>query len=656
MKNIISFILFLGTLSMVGQEKMTPKKLWELGRVKIDAISDDGKIIFGNTQFNIRENNSSRDLYLLDLDGKTTRLTESSEHHKAITFIDHQTFIFTKGSKTYSFNINDYTTKKILDTKLNGLQITENHISFTKSVKEAQVLAHDYYPDLKEANAKIYDDLMYRHWDTWEDGLFTHTFIAKSLETYNEAFDITPNEPYNITAVEWTPDGDELVYVAKKKYGRKAAQSTNTNLYGYRLEKNKKPALNLTSDNQGYDTHPRFSQDGTTLAYLQMKTAGYEADKNDIVLIYRNNIYKKINLTKDWDNTVSKFIWGEDSNTIYFLAAVKATYQLFELKIDTKKIRQITSGKHNYTSLYLVNNYLVGERQDMNHATEIYKVAIDSGEQTQLSRINDAFYKDIIKSKIEERWIKTTDGKKMLTWVIYPPDFDPSKKYPTLLYCQGGPQSAVSQFYSFRWNFQLMAAQGYIVVAPNRRGLPSFGVEWNHVISKDWGGQAIQDYFSAIDTLAKEPYVDENRLGAVGASYGGYSVYLLAGIHNKRFKTFISHCGLFNMTSWYGVTEELFFANYDLGGAYWDKKAAKSYRDFNPIHYVDQWNTPIMIIHGGKDFRVPENQGMEAFTAAQLKGLKSRFLYFPEENHWVLTPQNGIVWQNEFFRWLNETL
>ncbi len=656
MKNIISFILFLGTLSMIGQEKMTPEKLWELGRVKIDAISDDGKIIFGNTQFSIQENNSSRDLYLLDLNGKTTRLTESSEHHKAITFIDHQTFIFTKDNKTYSFNINDYTSKKILDTKLNGLQITENHISFTKSVKEAQVLAHDYYPDLKEANAKIYNDLMYRHWDTWEDGLFTHTFIAKSLETYDEAFDITPNEPYNITAVEWTPDEDELVYVAKKEYGKKAAQSTNTNLYGYNLEKNEKTALNLTSDNEGYDTHPRFSQDGTMLAYLQMKTAGYEADKNDIVLIYRNDIHKKINLTKDWNNTVSKFIWGEDSNTLYFLAAIQATYQLFELKIDTQKIRQITSGKHNYTSLYLVNGYLVGGRQDMNHATEIYKVAVDSGEQTQLSRINDAFYKNIVKSKVEERWIKTTDGKKMLTWVIYPPDFDPSKKYPTLLYCQGGPQSAVSQFYSFRWNFQLMAAQGYIVVAPNRRGLPSFGVEWNHAISKDWGGQAMQDYFSAIDALAKEPYVDENRLGAVGASYGGYSVYLLAGIHNKRFKTFISHCGLFNMTSWYGVTEELFFANYDLGGAYWDKKAAKSYQDFNPIHYVDRWDTPIMIIHGGKDFRVPENQGMEAFTAAQLKGLKSRFLYFPEENHWVLSPQNGIVWQNEFFRWLNETL
>lgn len=654
MKNLMIYILCLITFLLNAQEKMTSEKLWELGRVKIDVISDDGKIIFGSTQFNIQTNNSYRNLYLLDLDGKTTQLTRTKSREQALFFIDNHTFIYTKDNKTYSFNIKDLTSKEFLNTQLNGLKINKNYVSFTKKVKEEKVLASDYYPSLKKSNVKIYNDLMYRHWDTWKDGLFSHVFISTDLKTHHNAFDITPNEPYNITSIEWSPNEQELIYVAKKEQGKKAAQSTNTDLYLY--NPSTKKTINLTSNNKGYDTSPKFNDEGTLIAYLQMKTAGYEADKNDIILIDKQDLNKSVNLTKNWDYTVSDFIWGKDSNTLYFLAAIQATYQLFELKIDTKKIRQITTGNHNYTSIHLVNNYLVGGRQDMNRATEIYKVAISSGKQTQLSHINDKAYAKIAKSTIEKRWIDTTDGQKMLTWVIYPPDFDSKKKYPTLLYCQGGPQSAVSQFYSFRWNFQLMAAQGYIVVAPNRRGLPSFGTDWNHAISKDWGGQPMQDYFTAIDTLAKEPYVDENRLGSVGASYGGYSVYMLAGIHNKRFKTFISHCGLFNMTSWYGVTEELFFANYDLGGAYWDKKAAKTYQDFNPINFVDKWDTPMMVIHGGKDYRVPENQGMEAFTAAQLKGLKSRFLYFPEENHWVLTPQNGLVWQHEFFKWLKETL
>ncbi len=654
MKRLITSVLCLIVWTMNGQEKMTPETLWKLGRVSIDAIAEDGKIIFGDTRFNIQENNSTRDLYLLDLNGNTTRLTESKDKKTALMFTDEHTFLFTQEGKTYSYDLRNQTSQEILDQTLNGLQFSKNHISFSKSVKETKVSAQDYYPEFKEANAKIYDDLMYRHWDSWENGNFVHTFIANNLQSVDQAIDLTPQEAYNSSEIAWNPNGNELVYVAKKESGKEAAQSTDTNLFLYQIDRKK--TTNLTAHNKGYDTQPKFNQDGTLLAYLQMKTAGYEADKNDIIITDLQNPHQTINVTQNWDNTVSEFVWGHDSNTLYFLAAIEATYQLFELKIDSQTIRQITKGDHNYTSIHLVGNYLIGGRQDMNHATEIYKVAIQSGEQTQLSHINDKMYASIVSSKVEKRWITTTDNQKMLTWVIYPPDFDPKKKYPTLLYCQGGPQSAVSQFYSFRWSFQLMAAQGYIVVAPNRRGLPSFGTEWNHAISKDWGGQPMDDYFSAIDALAKEPYVDENRLGAVGASYGGYSVYMLAGIHNKRFKTFIAHCGLFNMTSWYGVTEELFFANYDLGGAYWDKKAAKSYEDFNPIRYVDQWDTPIMVIHGGKDYRVPENQGMEAFTAAQLKGLKSRFLYFPEENHWVLSPQNGMVWQNEFFKWLHETL
>jgi dipeptidyl aminopeptidase/acylaminoacyl peptidase len=295
----------------------------------------------------------------------------------------------------------------------------------------------------------------------------------------------------------------------------------------------------------------------------------------------------------------------------------------------------------------------------MNHATELYTVNLPDGKMTPLTNVNDGTYSKLTLSKIEKRWVKTTDNLNMLVWIIFPPDFDPNKKYPTLLYCQGGPQSALSQFYSFRWNFQLMAANGYIIIAPNRRGMPGHGVKWNEQISKDHGGQVMQDYLSAIDNVAKEKYVDTDRLGCVGASYGGYSVFYLAGIHEKRFKTFISHDGIFNLKSMYGTTEELFFVNWDLGGPYWNKSnaaAQKSYNQFDPSNLVDKWDTPIMIVQGGKDYRVPIGQGLEAFQAAQLKGLKSKLLFLPEENHWVLHAQNAIVWQREFFKWLRETL
>jgi dipeptidyl aminopeptidase/acylaminoacyl peptidase len=292
----------------------------------------------------------------------------------------------------------------------------------------------------------------------------------------------------------------------------------------------------------------------------------------------------------------------------------------------------------------------------MNHAAELYGFNIKKGTERVITHTNDEIYNSIALSKIEKRWVKTTDGKEMLTWVILPPNFDSTKTYPTLLYCQGGPQSAVSQFYSFRWNFQLMAANDYVIIAPNRRGLPSFGTEWNEAISKDWGGQAMKDYLAAFDEISKESYIDQNNAGAVGASYGGYSVYMLAGIHEKRFKSFVAHCGLFNLESWYGSTEELFFANFDIGGPYWENPAPKSYAKFSPHKYAQNWDTPIFVIHGGRDYRVPDTQGMEAFQVAQLKGLKSRFLYFPKEGHWVLQPQNGLVWHREYFKWLDETL
>jgi dipeptidyl aminopeptidase/acylaminoacyl peptidase len=422
-----------------------------------------------------------------------------------------------------------------------------------------------------------------------------------------------------------------------------------------------KTTTNLTENNKGYDTHPAFSSKGT-LAWLQMERDGYESDKNDIIVKLPEG---DLNLTKDWDGTVNGFIWSEDGSKIFFNAPVGGTVHAFQIDVPVgnktkSKPKQISQGRFDVSGIIgQSGNHLIVYRRDMNHATEIYNLNTGTGEMKQLSDGNDEIYKDIKMSKIEKRMVKTTDGKDMLTWVIYPPDFDPTKKYPTLLYCQGGPQGALSQFYSFRWNFQLMAANGYIIVAPSRRGMPGFGVEWNEQISKDYGGQNMKDYLSAIDDVAKESYVDKDRMGCIGASYGGYSVFYLASRHEGRFKSFISHDGIFNWRSMYGTTEELFFVNWDIGGAYWDKEnaaAQRSYSEFNPVNFVDKWDTPIMIIQGGKDFRVPIGQGLEAFQAAQLQGIKSKLLIFPEENHWVLLPQNSLVWQREFYKWLDETV
>lgn len=393
-----------------------------------------------------------------------------------------------------------------------------------------------------------------------------------------------------------------------------------------------------------------------------MKRDGYEADKNDIIVRHKE---KDINLTAAWDGTVDSFKWSADGKKVYFIAAVDGTKQLFEVNFPglTKiavRVTQITNGDFDVSELIGVSgNNAIVTRTDMNHAPEIYAYDLKKKTWKQLTTVNNDLYGKLTLGKTERRYVTTTDGKKMLVWVILPPNFDKTKKYPTLLYCQGGPQSALTQSYSFRWNFSLMASQGYIIVAPNRRGMPGHGVQWNEQISKDWGGQVMDDYLSAIDDMAKEPYVDKTRLGAVGASYGGYSVFYLAGIHKNRFKTFISHCGVYNLESMYGTTEEVFFNNWDHGGPYWQENnvvAQKAYNQFNPIKLVNNWNTPIMIIQGGKDYRVPIGQGQEAFQAAQLKGIKSRFMYFPEENHWVTKPQNALVWQREFFKWLKETL
>ena len=635
MRNQLTAIsaLFIASFSF-GQNRLTPEMLWQLGRVNGLGISKDGNYIVYSVGIpNAAENKTSRKSYIIPIDGG-----------QPITI-----------SKPDSLLANK-------NVSPDGKYMLTN-----KEVKIKKTTGSDFYPALAKSNVYIFDNLMYRHWDTWEDGKFDHVFVT-TLDKPAEEKDIMPDVPYDCPQKPfagdedyvWNPDSKHIVYVTKQKYGIDYAVSTNTDIFSYEIETGS--TKNLTEGMNGYDLNPQYNKKNE-LAWMSMNRDGYEADKQDLFVSTGN---AKINLTGRRDDIhVKGFIWSSDNNSIFFWAPINGTLQLFSVNNpgNTKTlsvIRQITTGDFDITGIIgQSGNQLIVTRTDMNHAAEIYSVDISSGNMKQLTHVNDATYASIGSCKTERRFVKTTDGKQMLVWVIYPPDFDAKKKYPTLLYCQGGPQSPLTQNYSFRWNFQLMASQGYIVVAPNRRGMPGHGTKWNEQISKDHGGQAMKDYLSAIDAMSKEPYVDRARLGCVGASYGGYSVFMLAGIHNNRFKTFISHDGIFDMRSMYGTTEEMWFVNWDWGGNYWDKKnaaAQKSYTLFNPINYVDKWNTPILIVQGGKDYRVPIEQGQQAFQAAQLKGIKSRFLYLPDENHWVLSAQNALVWQYEFYKWLDETL
>ena len=537
-----------------------------------------------------------------------------------------------------------------------------------KEVKVVKTLGTDFYPELTKSNAYIFNDIPVRHWDTWEEGAYDHVFVARMTNSGPaEEIDIMAGEPYDSPQKPfggdedyiWHPNSKTVVYVTKKKYGKDYAISTNTDLYEYNIDT--KQTRNLTEGRMGYDINPAYNEEGT-LAFLSMRRDGFESDKQDLI-IYTNSTFTNLTAHRD-DIHVEGFRWSNDGKTIFFFAPTNGTLQLFS--VDAKAsaanpvIRQVTTGDFDVNGIVGQHeNTLVVSRSDMNHANELYTVNIADGMMKQLTHVNDVIYDKITPVKTERRWVKTTDNKKMLVWMIYPPNFDPVKKYPTLLYCQGGPQSPLTQFYSFRWNFQLMASMGYVVVAPNRRGMPGHGTEWNEQISKDHGGQAMRDYLSAIDAVKDEPFVDNTKLGCVGASYGGYSAFMLAGMHDNRFKTFIAHDGIFDMRSMYGTTEELWFVDWDWGGPYWDKRnkaAQKSYKKYNPINFVDRWDTPIMIIQGGKDYRVPIEQGLQAFQAAQIRGIKSKLLYLPEENHWVLSAQNALVWQREFYKWLEETL
>ncbi len=670
---IVLATIFLTSFISLGQNVLTPEILLNLKRLSGGSVSPDGKkVLFGVNQIDMENNSGNVDLYVYDLtSNKYSQVTQTpfSEMEAQWGLNNDIWFMTTESSNVQVYKMNadgsnkvQVTSSTLKDIEGYKLSPNQNQILLIRSVKTAQTLA-DKYPNLKKANARVEDDLMYRHWSSWSNGTSKQLFLYELKDNIaaDQGLNLQENEKFNgvlppfsgSEGIVFSADGEKIIYSCKKKTGKEFALSTNSELYEYTIAT--KETKTLTTGYMGYDNHPVITKSGKKLAWLSMARDGYEADKNDI--IYRDLATgKDRNLTAKHDITVDQFIVSPDEKTIYFISPEKGTSQLFSLDIQTEKIKQLTNGQFDFISLDIAGNHLIAGRQSMIAPTDLYSVDLKTNKIKQLTAVNEAVMSKLQLPTMKEEWIKTSDGQDMLVWMIYPPNFDANKKYPTLLYCQGGPQSMVSQFFSYRWNLGLMASNDYIVVAPNRRGLPGFGQKWNEDISKDWGGQSIQDYLTAADFAKELPYVNADKMGAVGASYGGYSVYFLAGKHEGRFKTFISHCGLFNLESWYGSTEELFFANWDNYGPYWIPENKEYYEKNSPHKFVQNWDTPILVIHGGLDFRVPENEGMQAFQAAQLKGLKSKFLYFPTESHWVSSPQNGLIWQREFFEWLSDDL
>ncbi len=672
----MKFTLLLGIallcLPVQAQEIFSPEKLWQLNRLGGGDLSPDKEnILYSLSSYDVESNKGNTDLYVYNFEEKKSiQLTNTpfSEFEAKWTSKGEIIFLSTETGSVQLWKMNAIGGNKIqfsnLKSEIEGYVLSpdEDKIILLQPIKTEKTI-HDIHPDLPLANARIENDLMYRHWNRWEDEFKTHLVLysISNNKVADSGLDILDGEGYDgivppfsgSEGVIFSKDGSKIYYTCKKMRGKEFAVSTNSDIYEYNIAT--QTTLNYTADGLGYDNTPTISPNNIKFSWLRMGRNGFEADKN-IIHLKDFNSGKIMPVKLSIDLTVSNFQWEEDGKSIVFSAPYRGVQQLFSHDLKSNITTQLTTGRKNVVHYSLCDKIIVLGMQSMLDPTDLYIYNRKKKTVEAITQVNRDEMKNITKPTIEERWIKTSDGKDMLTWVLFPPNFDPNKKYPTLLYCQGGPQSMVSQFFSYRWNLMLMASQGYIIVAPNRRGLPGFGQEWNEAISKDWGGQPMRDYLSAIDEVAKESYVDNDKLGAVGASYGGYSIYYLAGIHNNRFKTFIAHCGLFNLESWYGTTEELFFANWDIGGPYWDPKNKELYEKNSPHKMVKNWNTPMLVIHGGMDFRVPEGEGMQAFQAAQLMGLKSRYLYFPTEGHWIQKPQNGMLWQREFFKWLEEDL
>ena len=678
---------------------MSPELLWELGRLGEAAVSPDGShVAYTVRRYVLADNKGKSSLFLMKLDdGSAKAMLESWSSVGSIQWIGEgaDAKLFFEGlegkdddededsddkdededdgdhsdsPQAYSLNAKsgDLTQVSNLEDGIANLKVspTGKHIAYTQDIKMDDTV-NELYEDLPDADARIIDGLMYRHWNAWHDYKYSHLHVAAITDgKAGEGKDLMdgikadcPVPPFGGSEqFNWSPDGKEIAYTLKDVPDW--AESTDSNLWTVNVESGEKK--NLTAKMPGYDRDPVYSPDGKWLAFQSMERASFESDRNRIMLIERSSSAMK-ELTIGLDQNANGIHWTPDSQKIVFGSEFRGTSQMFEIGLESPGTkRQVTKSQYNWHVVDFLpdGKSAIATRMNMIRPNELTMLNMETGEDKVLSHINDRVYEGLEVATIEERWVDATDGQKIHCWVAYPPGFkkDDGKKWPLLTYCQGGPQGQIGQWFSYRWNFHLMAAQGYVVVAPNRRGLPGFGRKWNDDISGDWGGQAMKDILSATDALMAEPYVDEDKVGAIGASFGGYTVYWLMGNGGDRFKTMIAHCGVFNLESMYGSTEELFFVNWDLGGPYWKGDAQQKYNQFSPHKFVKNWKTPLLVIHGEKDFRVPVTQGMEAFTAAQVNKVPSRFLYYPEEGHWVQSPQNGVLWHRVFFDWLAREL
>ncbi len=687
---------------VLSSDVMTPEALWAMGRIASVKPSPDGKnIVYQVGYYSVKENKGHQVLRVMDATGKNDRLlTTSAKSESDPIWLDNNTIAYLSGGQLWTMNANGGNRKQLThsDLDIEGFKFSPNkkQVVLIKSIPYYGTIAKNP-DDLDKTTGLLINDMNYRHWDHYVQ-TNTHPFLAEvTAAGVSEGVDIMEGEPFEspvapfggIEQIDWSKDSKKIAYTSRKKEGVQYAISTDTDIYLYDIASKttinlckpagyQEPKIDATKSmrNQevnhqagdmqvGYDVNPQFSPDGKYIAWQSMKNNGYESDRNRLCVMDIAT-GKKTYVTEKFDSNVDGFIWAANSKDLYFIGCWHACINIYQTNLKGD-IKQLTEGQHDYASIALLGStgkQLVALRHSMSAPNDIFIVTPSKKEkastQTQISFENKQIFDQLALANVTDRWVKTTDGKDMQVWIITPPHFDPNKKYPTLLYCEGGPQSPVSQFWSFRWNFQMMAANGYVIVAPNRRGLPGYGSQWNEQISSDWTGQCMNDYLSAIDdAVANLPYVDKDRLGAVGASFGGFSVYYLAGHHNKRFKCFISHDGAFNLESMYTDTEEAWFSNWEYDDAYWNKDrtaAARKTYENSPHLNVDKWDTPILCIHGEKDYRINATQGMGAFNAARLRGIPAQLLLFPDENHWVLKPQNGILWQRTFKNWLDQWL
>lgn len=658
----------------LSEGRLTAEGLWAMGRIGAAVVDiETGWIAHTVSYHSVEENRSTTWIRIgIEQDGQ---------------FVCHDEFVGSDPAWFGGSGVLAYLRDGHLFLRQHGKDIAVKGCDrdiegFLLSPDRAQVIlihavelpkaVQEQHPDLPKASGRIVTDLLYKHWDEWVESV-PHPFVYQMALRYKNEMDLRtvtlsdgvdildgttfecPMRPFGgVEQLAWAPDGSEIAYTCRKKTGMEYALSTNSDIYIYDI--NTRTHTNATEGMEGYDTNPAYSPDGHYLAWQSMERDGYESDENRLFVMDRTTGEKDF-VSKGLDTNVDAFLWA-DNETIIFSACWHATVHVYSTNLQGERA-ELTSGQYDYEPVACLDGNLYYLRHSMCEANELFIQDLHSGQVVQLTHENDNIYSQIEMGTVIPRWQTTTDGQQMLTWIILPPHFDPNKKYPALLYCEGGPQSPVSQFWSYRWNFMMMAAHDYVIVAPNRRGLPGFGKAWNEEISGDYGGQCMRDYLTAIDeACAHLPYIDKDRLGCVGASFGGFSVYWLAGHHDHRFKAFIAHDGIFNMEMQYLETEEKWFANWDMGGAYWERENAIAQRTFanSPHRFVDKWDTPILCIHGEKDYRILANQAMAAFDAAKLRGLDAELLIFPDENHWVLKPQNGILWQRTFFGWLDKHL